>query len=63
MVLIREEATDNALKYLMSNIEKRKFDTSLHRESNFECVQKEASDDNDEGEEGTSSTMLCYTLQ
>ena len=39
MINVRGDATDAALKHLMTHIEKRKFNTSFHHKTTFECYQ------------------------
>ena len=41
MINVRGDATDAALKHLMTHTEKRKFNLSIQRESTFECYQTE----------------------
>ena len=39
MINMKGDATDAALKYLMTHIEKCKFNTSFHHEKTFKCYQ------------------------
>ena len=56
MINVRGDATDAALKHLMTHTEKRKFNASIQRESTFECYQTEESNE----KEGVMlNTKIC----
>ena len=57
MANVRNDATDSALKYLMTNIEKRKPNASLQRESIFECLKVD-----EMNVKGRKSNVKCNNL-